>query len=116
MPHDHQFPRVFISYSRHDGAGTAARLRGELESLGISLWQDLTAMQGGQDWWRQIQQATDKAEYLVLVLVLTPGALASKVCKDESPPSTSPSSPAGCAAPTSSRSTSTNATPGSSIN
>jgi TIR domain len=59
MPHDHQFPRVFISYSRHDGAGTAARLRGELESLGISLWQDLTAMQGGQDWWRQIQQATD---------------------------------------------------------
>ena len=38
-------------------------------------------MQGGQDWWRRIQQATDKAEYLVLVL--TPGALASKVCKDE---------------------------------
>ena len=81
MPHDHQFPRVFISYSRYDGADTAARLRRELEALGISLWQDLTAMQGGQDWWRQIQQATDKAEYLVLVL--TPGALASKVCKDE---------------------------------
>src|SRR3954452_23745011 len=81
MPLLRRFPRVVISYARSDGAEIAAGLRHRLEAAGVSLWQDLVAMQGGQDWWRQIQQAVDKAEYLVLVL--PPGALASEVCKDE---------------------------------
>ena len=81
MPLDASFPRVFVSYARSDGAEIAAGLRRRLEAAGVSLWQDLVAMQGDQDWWRQIQQAVGKAEYLVLVL--TPGALASKVRKDE---------------------------------
>ena len=102
MPHDHQFPRVFISYSRHDGADTAARLRRELESLGISLWQDLTAMQGGQDWWRQIQQATDKAEYLVLVLPPVPSPPRSARTNGATPARSAPmSSPSPtCPSPT----------------
>src|SRR4051812_10777932 len=81
MPLDGTFPRVFVSYARKDGAAIAAGLRRRLEPADISLWQDLVAIEGGQDWWRQIQHAIDNAEYLVLVL--TPGALASKVCKDE---------------------------------
>src|SRR5918912_643060 len=81
MPLDATFPRVFVSYARKDEAAIAADLRQRLEAEGVSLWQDLVAMQGGQDWWRQIQAAVDKAEYLVLIL--TPGALESKVCKDE---------------------------------
>src|SRR3954447_21330933 len=81
MPLDATFPRVFVSYARRDGAEIAAGLRQRLAAEGVPLWQDLVAMQGGQDWWRQIQQAVDKAEYLVLVL--TPGALASETCRRE---------------------------------
>ena len=81
MPHNSASPRIFISYARADGAGIAKTLREELEAAGLSLWQDLVAMEGGKDWWRQITDAIDKAEYLVLVL--TPGALASDTCKRE---------------------------------
>ncbi len=81
MPHDSAFPRIFLSYARADGAGIAKELRDGLEKRGLSLWQDLVAMEGGQDWWRQITHAIDKAEYFVLLL--TPGAVASEVCKRE---------------------------------
>ena len=81
MPLDATFPRVFVSYARGDGAAIAADLRRRLAAEGVSLWQDLVAMEGGQDWWRRIQAAVDKAEYVILVL--TPGALASETCRRE---------------------------------
>ena len=71
-------PRIFISYSRQDGAVAAAEIRERLAAEGLSLWQDLVAMEGGRDWWRQIEEAIGKAEYLILLL--TPKALESKVC------------------------------------
>ena len=74
-------PRIFISYSRQDGAAAAAEIRDRLAAEGLSLWQDLVAMEGGRDWWRQIEEAITKAEYLVLLL--TPKALESEVCAKE---------------------------------
>ena len=74
-------PRIFISYSRQDGAAAAAEIRDRLAAEGLSLWQDLVAMDGGRDWWRQIEEAITKAEYLVLLL--TPKALESEVCAKE---------------------------------
>ena len=74
-------PRIFISYSRQDGAKAAADIRDRLAAEGLSLWQDLVAMEGGRDWWRQIEEAIGKAEYLVLLL--TPKALESEVCAKE---------------------------------
>jgi hypothetical protein len=74
-------PRVFISYARQDGRAVAADLRARLAAEGLSLWQDLVAMEGGRDWWRQIEEAITRAEYMVLVL--TPGALASEICAKE---------------------------------
>ncbi|MFO1047447.1 MAG: toll/interleukin-1 receptor domain-containing protein [Geminicoccaceae bacterium] len=74
-------PRIFISYSRQDGAAAAAEIREGLAKESLSLWQDLVAMEGGRDWWRQIEEAIGKAEYLVLLL--TPKALASEVCAKE---------------------------------
>ena len=74
-------PRIFISYSRQDGAAAAAEIRERLAVEGLSLWQDLVAMEGGRDWWRQIEEAITKAAYLILLLTLK--ALESEVCAKE---------------------------------
>jgi hypothetical protein len=49
--------RIFISYSRKEGAGFAADLREKLLAEGISVWQDIVALEGGRDWWSQIEDA-----------------------------------------------------------
>jgi hypothetical protein len=49
--------RIFISYSRKHGADFAATLRKKLLAKGLSVWQDLSAMQGGIHWWGQIDAA-----------------------------------------------------------
>ena len=61
--------------------GDAAELRRRLQAEGFALWQDLTDMEGGRDWWRQITGVIDQIEYLLLVM--TPNALRSKVVRDE---------------------------------
>ena len=74
-------PRIFISYSRRDGADFAADLRAELEAAGFTLWHDVIQMEGGRDWWQQITHALDHVEYMILVA--TPAALQSKVVRKE---------------------------------
>jgi hypothetical protein len=49
--------RTFISYSRKDGADLAAGLRKTLEKENLSVWQDIVALEGGRDWWSQIEDA-----------------------------------------------------------
>ena len=68
-------PRVFISYARSDGAGLAASLRSRLEREHpeITLWLDRAQMLGGIGWWKQITEALDKVEFLIMVL--TPAAM-----------------------------------------
>src|SRR5262245_29652999 len=74
--------RVFVSYARSDGTEVAGEIRRRLsEEHGFALWQDLADMEGGRDWWRQITEAIDHVEYLVLVM--TPGALRSAVVSKE---------------------------------
>ena len=74
MPRDPADPRIFVSYARSDGEAFARALREKLAALGFSLWHDRQDMAGGRDWWRQITEAIDAVEYLVLVM--TPAALA----------------------------------------
>jgi WD40 repeat protein len=69
-------PRIFISYARRDGQEFANSLRRKLEDLDFSVWQDISAMEGGRNWWGQISEAIKQVEYLVMVM--TPGALESK--------------------------------------
>ena len=45
--------RIFVSYSRRDGAAFARDLRIMLEKQPLSVWQDVVALEGGQDWWRR---------------------------------------------------------------
>jgi hypothetical protein len=78
---EQQSPRIFVSYARSDGRQFACALRSRLTEQGFSLWQDLTDMQGGQDWWSQITEAIRNVEYLVLMM--TPNALRSNVVRQE---------------------------------
>ena len=75
--------QAFISYARADGEdfATSLRKRLEAEEPEIPVWQDRAGMSGGIDWWRQIQDAIEESHYLVMVM--TPGALRSKVTRDE---------------------------------
>src|SRR5208337_1525691 len=67
--------RTFISYSRKDGAEFAAELRETLEKENLSVWQDLVALEGGRDWWSQIEDALKSKALQHFVLVVTPAAL-----------------------------------------
>src|SRR5215469_3833564 len=75
--------RTFISYSRKDGAGFAAELRKQLEGQNLSIWQDIIALEGGRDWWSQVEEALRSKTLQHFVLVLTPAALASPVVRSE---------------------------------
>ena len=75
--------RTFISYSRKDGAEYAAWLRGWLGKHDLSVWQDLVALEGGRDWWSQIEDALKSKALQHFVMVLTPAALASPVVRRE---------------------------------
>ncbi len=71
--------RVFISYSRKDGGAFAADLREMLLKQDLSVWQDIIALEGGRDWWSQIEEAIGSKALQHFVLVVTPAALASPV-------------------------------------
>jgi WD40 repeat protein len=78
---DPSSPRVFLSYSRKDGLEVARRLQAILEAEGLSLYRDLSDLDGGEDWWRQVETAIKGVEHVVLVL--TPQALQSRYVRDE---------------------------------
>jgi TIR domain len=75
--------RIFISYASKDGAVFAAELRRDLEAKGFTIWQDLVALEGGLDWWSQIEEALKSKALQHFILVLTPHALASPVVRRE---------------------------------
>jgi TIR domain len=78
-----QQARVFISYSRRDGAAFAAGLRARLLAENLSVWQDIVALEGGRDWWSQIEDALKSKALRHFVLIVTPAALASPVVRRE---------------------------------
>jgi WD40 repeat protein len=75
--------RAFISYARSDGEGLATSLRERLqrEHPEIQLWQDRLELEGGIGWWKQITDAIDQVEFLIMVV--TPGAVRSEVARKE---------------------------------
>src|SRR5258706_1789472 len=77
-----QDARIFISYARKDGEDFARAMRKRLsEEYQFALWQDRKDMEGGKDWWQQIETAIKSVEYMILVM--TPAALDSKVVRQE---------------------------------
>jgi hypothetical protein len=71
---------LFISYARSDGKNFADDLRRRLiGEYHFQVWQDIVELEGGRDWWLQIEAAIKSVE----VMVMTPGALASQItCKE----------------------------------
>jgi WD40 repeat protein len=82
MP-DQQSARIFISYSRKDGAPFADQLRKQLITENLSVWQDIVALEGGRDWWSQIEDALRSKALQHFLLVVTPAALASSTVRRE---------------------------------
>jgi hypothetical protein len=74
---------AFISYARADGERFATSLRGRLarEAPDIRVWQDRPEIEGGVGWWRQIEDALERVEFLVIVM--TPRVLASEITRKE---------------------------------
>jgi WD40 repeat protein len=70
-------PRVFLSYARADGELKAAEIRERLgrEAPDIEIKQDRLFLEGGVGWWKQVTEAIDSVEFLILVM--TPAAYAS---------------------------------------
>lgn len=74
---------TFISYARADGERFAASLRERMarEVPDVRVWQDRPEIEGGVGWWRQIEDALERVEFLVIVM--TPGVLVSEVTRKE---------------------------------
>ena len=68
---------VFLSYARKDGETRAAELRDLLtrDAPDILIKQDRLFLEGGDGWWKQITDAIDSVDFLILLV--TPAALAS---------------------------------------
>lgn len=76
-------PRIFISYAVKDGSDAATALRRRLEAAGFAIWQDKAALEGGRDWWSQIEEALRSPSLEHLLLVVSPEALKRPVVRRE---------------------------------
>lgn len=72
---------VFISYARDDGEAFATELRRRLKAEGIPLFHDRASLEGGKDWWLQIEDALNQVQFMAMVM--TPNAIQSKVVRKE---------------------------------
>lgn len=78
MPGDAK--QLFISYSRVDVV-YARSLTETLTGLGFTLWRDRNDMEGGENWWQQIEEAIRGVD--TMILLLSQAALDSKVVSKE---------------------------------
>src|SRR5262245_44828910 len=78
----HDRPDVFLSYSRVDKEFAELRLAKALAERGKDVWIDVEDIRGGaSDWRANVWAGIESAK--VVVVVLTPDSLASKVCAEE---------------------------------
>jgi len=74
---------VFLSYARKDGEEFAERLRNRIakKTPDVHIKQDRLLLEGGVGWWKQIADAIDSVDFLVLVM--TPFAMQSPIVRKE---------------------------------
>lgn len=71
---------LFISYSRVDVA-YARDLAATLTDLGFTLWRDRSDLEGGENWWQQIEAAIRNVDSMILLL--SEASLNSKIVSKE---------------------------------
>jgi hypothetical protein len=72
--------QVFISYSRKDLV-FVERLAKDLQAAGLQVWYDLSGLEGGTRWGREIQNAIKQSQ--VFVVVLSPNSIDSEWVEKE---------------------------------
>ncbi len=72
---------IFISYARRDARELAYQLRDDLQAIGFSVWLDMSAMSGGTNWPREIQDAIEHCH--VALVLLSPAERESHWCLSE---------------------------------
>jgi WD40 repeat protein len=72
--------KVFVSYSRRDGA-FADRIDAALRAQGFDPLIDRADIYAFEDWWRRIEALIGQAD--TMVFVVSPSSIASSVCKRE---------------------------------
>jgi TIR domain len=72
--------QVFISYSRKDLA-FVERLAKDLQDAGLEVWYDLSGLDGGTRWGKEIQAAIQKSQ--IFVVVLSPNSIDSEWVEKE---------------------------------
>jgi hypothetical protein len=77
---DRRKTRVFISYSRVD-LEFALRIVAALEMQRFEVLIDVSSIEPSEKWWQRIKDMITQAD--TIVFVLSPEAVASKVCEDE---------------------------------
>jgi hypothetical protein len=73
--------RIFISYSRKDGALLAQRLESDLAKQGFDAWLDTKRIGGGAVWSAEIEREIDTRQ--VMIALLSPGSYESEICRAE---------------------------------
>jgi formylglycine-generating enzyme required for sulfatase activity len=72
--------QVFLSYSRNDLA-FVEHLAEDLKAAGLNVWYDLSGLDGGTRWGREIQNAIQQSQ--IFVVVLSPNSVESEWVEKE---------------------------------
>ena len=71
---------IFLSYSRKDKA-FARKLAKDLENAGHVVWWDLTHIDGGDRWAREIEEGINQSE--ILAVIVSPNSINSEWVEKE---------------------------------
>lgn len=74
-------PKIFISYAREDARDIAIQIHKDLTSAGHDAWLDLSKIEAGASWSRDIEVAIESAE--IVLTLLSVGSYVSEICRAE---------------------------------
>ena len=72
--------KVFISYSRKD-LHFVQELASDLEGAGLDVWFDISDLEGGSRWSREIEKAIHACDHVIMVV--SPDSIQSKWVEEE---------------------------------
>ena len=74
-------PKIFISYAREDARDIAVQIHDDLTAAGHDVWLDLSDIEAGASWSRDIEVAIEAAE--IVITIMSIGSYVSEICRAE---------------------------------